>query len=57
VSVLNYGSCYKAQDSYPCDEFVALVRAHFASGVAELRSVVAEALESDRALREHFNLA
>ena len=41
---------------YPCDEFVALVRAHLASGVGELRSLVAEALESDRSLREHFNL-
>jgi len=41
---------------YPCDEFVALVRAHLASGVVELRSLVAEALESDHALREHFGL-
>lgn len=41
---------------YPCDEFVALVRAHLASGVGELRSLVAEALESDKALREHFGL-
>jgi len=41
---------------YACDEFVALVRAHLASGVGELRSLVAEALESDRALREHFSL-
>lgn len=41
---------------YPCDEFVALVRAHLASGVGELRSMVVEALESDRSLREHFRL-
>jgi len=41
---------------YPCDEFVALVRAHLSSGVGELRSLVAEALESDRPLREHFDL-
>ena len=41
---------------YPCDEFVALVRAQLASGVGELRSTVVEALESDRAFREHFNL-
>lgn len=41
---------------YPCDEFVALVRAHLASGVGELRSLVTEALESDRGLREHFHL-
>lgn len=42
---------------YPCDEFVALVRAHLASGVGELRALVAEALESDRSLREHFRLS
>jgi DNA-binding transcriptional regulator PaaX len=41
---------------YPCDEFVALVRAHLSSGVGELRHVVVEALESDKPLREHFNL-
>lgn len=41
---------------YPCDEFVALVRAHLASGVGEVRVFVADALESDRTLREHFRL-
>lgn len=41
---------------YPCDEFVSLVRAHLKSGVGEMRSFVAEALESDKALREHFGL-
>ncbi|MEK7060491.1 MAG: CRISPR-associated endonuclease Cas2, partial [Patescibacteria group bacterium] len=41
---------------YPCDEFVSLVRAHLKSGVGELRVFVAEALESDKALREHFHL-
>ncbi len=41
---------------YPCDEFVQLIRAHLASGVGELRSIVAEALESDGRLREHFHL-
>lgn len=41
---------------YPCDEFVQLVRAHLKSGVGELRQVTADALESDRALREHFRL-
>lgn len=41
---------------YPCDEFVALVRAHLASGVGELRAIVADALESDRPIREHFGL-
>lgn len=41
---------------YPCDEFVALIRAYLASGVGELRAVVGEALESDRTLRDHFSL-
>lgn len=41
---------------YPCDEFVVLTRAHLASGVGELRSVVVEALEADQKLREHFRL-
>ena len=41
---------------YPCDEFVTLMRAHLRSGVGEVRSLVAEALESDRALRTHFKL-
>lgn len=41
---------------YPCDEFIGLVRAHLKSGVGELRSFVAEALESDKPLREHFRL-
>lgn len=51
----------RVQDSvwiypYPCDEFISLVRAHLKSGVGEVRPFVAEALESDRALREHFRL-
>ena len=41
---------------YPCDEFIALVRASLASGVGELRQITADALESDRTLREHFRL-
>lgn len=41
---------------YPCDEFVALLRAHLKSGVGEVRTLVAEALESDRELRKHFKL-
>lgn len=41
---------------YSCDEFISLVRAHLKSGVGEMRSFVAEALESDRSLREHFHL-
>ncbi|MDO8624083.1 MAG: hypothetical protein Q7R54_01890 [bacterium] len=41
---------------YPCDEFVLLVRAHLASGVGELRYVIADALEADRKLRDYFYL-
>lgn len=41
---------------YPCDEFVALVRAHLKSGVGEMRYFVADALESDKSLRGHFRL-
>lgn len=41
---------------YPCDEFITLVRAHLRSGVGGLRSFVAEALESDAELRQHFKL-
>lgn len=41
---------------YACDEFISLVRAHLKSGVGEMRFFVAEALESDKALREHFRL-
>ena len=51
----------RVQDSvwvhpYPCDKFISLVRAHLKSGVGEMRIFVAEALESDKDLREHFNL-
>lgn len=42
---------------YPCDEFIGLVRAHLKSGTGEMLSFIAEALESDRKLREHFRLA
>ncbi len=41
---------------YPCDEFIGLVRAHLKSGTGEMLSFVAEALESDCQLREHFRL-
>lgn len=41
---------------YPCDEFISLIRAHLKSSVGEVRSFVAEALESDKPLREHFRL-
>jgi hypothetical protein len=41
---------------YPCDEFIGLIRAHLKSGTGELLSFVAQALESDRKLREHFKL-
>ena len=42
---------------YPCDEFLSLARAHLKSGTGEMRMFVAEALESDRVLRERFNLS
>lgn len=41
---------------YPCDEFIGLIRAHLKSGTGEMLCFVAEALESDRRLREHFRL-
>ena len=41
---------------YPCDDFIALVRTHLRSGTGEMLSFVAEALEADRKLREHFKL-
>lgn len=41
---------------YPCDEFTGLVRAHLKSGTSEMLSFTAEALESDKKLREHFHL-
>ena len=41
---------------YPCDEFIGLVRAHLKSGTGEMLSFTAEALESDKKLREHFRL-
>jgi len=52
---------FRLQDSvwiypYSCDEFVSLVRAHLKSGVGEMRAFVAEALESDKPLREHFRI-
>lgn len=61
-ALLSGAGFIRLQDSvwvhpYPCDEFVALARAHLASGVGELRFLVAEALESDRKLREHFHLS
>ena len=41
---------------YPCEEFISLVRAHIKSGTGEMLSFVAEALEADKRLREHFDL-
>lgn len=41
---------------YPCDEFIGLVRAHLKSGTGEMLSFTADALESDKKLREHFHL-
>ena len=42
---------------FPCDEFIGLVRAHLKSGTGEMLSFTAEALESDKKLREYFRLA
>ena len=60
--LLSNAGFVRLQDSvwvhpYPCDEFIELVRAHLRSGTGEMLSFTAEALESDRHLREHFNLA
>lgn len=41
---------------YTCDELVALLRANLKSGTGELLYFIAEGIESDRHLREHFNL-
>lgn len=61
-SLLSGAGFLRLQDSvwiypYPCDEFVGLVRAHLKSGTGEMLSFVAEALESDKRLREHFRLS
>jgi len=60
--LLSRAGFLRLQDSvwiypYPCDEFVALVRAHLKSGVGEARVLVAEIIEADRELRKHFNLS
>lgn len=59
--LLSNAGFLRLQDSvwiypHPCDEFVGLVRAHLKSGTGEMLSFVAEALESDKRLREHFRL-
>ena len=41
---------------YPCDEFIAILRAHLESGVGEARVVIAQTIESDEFLRKHFGL-
>lgn len=61
-SLLSSAGFLRLQDSvwiypYPCDDFIGLVRAHLKSGTGETLSFVAEALESDKKLREHFRLA
>lgn len=61
-TLLSGAGFLRLQDSvwvypYPCDEFIGLVRAHLKSGTGEMLSFVAEALESDKRLREHFHLA
>lgn len=60
-SLLSGVGFLRLQDSvwvypYPCDEFIGLVRTHLKSGTGEMLSFVAEALESDKKLREHFRL-
>ena len=60
-SLLMGAGFLRLQDSvwihpYPCDEFIGLVRAHLKSGTGEMLSFTADALESDRKLREHFRL-
>lgn len=60
--LLSSAGFLRLQDSvwiypYPCDEFIELVRAHLKSGTGEMLSFVAEALESDKRLREHFHLS
>jgi len=42
---------------YPCDELIALLRAHLSTGTGELLYFTSEGFESDRHLREHFNLS
>lgn len=61
-SLLSGAGFLRLQDSvwiypYPCDEFIGLVRSHLRSGTGEMLSFVAEALESDKRLREHFRLS
>ena len=60
-ALLGSAGFVRLQDSvwlypYSCDEFIELVRAHLKSGTGEIQYFVAEALESDRALRDHFGL-
>jgi len=60
-SLLAGAGFLRIQDSvwvypHPCDEGIGLVRAHLKSDTGEMLSFVAEALESDKKLREHFRL-
>ena len=61
-TLLRNAGFVRLQDSvwvypYPCDEFVQLVRTHLRSGTGEIQYFVAEALQSDKALRNHFHLS
>lgn len=61
-ALLSGAGMVRLQDSvwvhpYPCDELVTLLRANLKSGTGELLYFIAEGLESDRHLREHFNLS
>jgi hypothetical protein len=42
---------------FPCDEFIQLMRAYFASGTGELLYFTADGLEADHRLRDRFNLS
>lgn len=60
-ALLRSAGMIRLQDSvwiypYPCDEFVVLLRSHLAIGTSELLYFTCDGFESDRHMREHFNL-
>lgn len=60
-ALLHGAGVVRLQDSvwvhpYPCDEFVALLRGHLKIGTGELLYFTCEGFQSDRRLRDHFNL-
>ena len=61
-TLLRSAGMVRLQDSvwiypYPCDEFVVLLRSYLTTGTNELLYFTSEGLESDRRMREHFNLS